>query len=409
MPLTNMTVKHAVAKRRPYKLFDGGGLYLLVNVKAAKYWRYDYCFRQKRKTFALGVYPRVSLKSARQRLSEVKDQLEQGIDPCRQRKILKLTQGGEQENSFEVVAREWHQRYLSTWSPAYAKTILHRLDVNIFPMIGYRAIDEIEPLEILAALRQIEARGALHTAHRIRAICGRVFRYAVATGRTQFDPSRDLQGALPPAKSTHFASLTDVNQIAALLRAIKTYQGDYSTRYALRLLPYVFVRPGELRHASWDEIDFEKRQWRIPVKKMKMRREHIVPLSRQSIAIFKKMQQRSQAYSRDSRPYIFHSLRSPQRPLSDNTFNAALRRLGYRKDQMTAHGFRSMASTQLNELGVKTDLIEKQLAHEERNAVRAAYNRAAYLPERTQMMQQWADYLDELQLNIVPITPLATV
>lgn len=402
MPLTNLQVKHAVAKRKPYKLFDGGGLYLLVNTQAAKYWRYDYCFQTKRKTFAIGVYPRVTLKRARKRLFEVKDQLDQGIDPCRQRKILKLAQGGSQDNDFETIAREWHQRYLSTWSPAYAKTILHRLEINIFPMLGFRPIDVIEPLEVLAALRQIEARGALHTAHRIRAICSRVFRYAVATGRTKFDPSRDLQGALPPAQSTHFATLTDVNQIGGLLRAIETYQGDYSTRYALRLLPYLFVRPGELRHAHWDEINFELKQWRIPAEKMKMRREHIVPLSHQSLAIFKKMYQHSASH-----PYIFHSLRSPKRPLSDNTFNAALRRMGYGKDQITAHGFRSMASTQLNELGFKFDLIEKQLAHEESNAVRAAYNRATYLPERIAMMQQWADYLDGLQANTSPVEAFA--
>ena len=402
MPLTNLQVKHALAKRKPYKLFDGGGLYLLVNTQAAKYWRYDYCFQSKRKTFAIGVYPRVTLKRARKRLFAVKDQLDQGIDPCRQRKILKLARGGSQDNDFETIAREWHQRYYDTWSPAYAKTILHRLEVNIFPMLGFRAIDAIEPLEVLAALRQIEARGALHTAHRIRAICSRVFRYAVATGRTKFDPSRDLQGALPPAQSTHFATLTDAHQIGGLLRAIETYQGDYSTRYALQLLPYLFVRPGELRHAQWDEIHFDLKQWRIPAEKMKMRREHIVPLSRQSLAIFKKIHPHSASH-----PYIFHSLRSPKRPLSDNTFNAALRRMGYGKDQMTAHGFRSMASTQLNELGFKLDWIEKQLAHEERNAVRAAYNRATYLPERTQMMQQWADYLDGLHVKTSPIEALA--
>ena len=395
MPLSDLGIRRAQAKAKAYKLYDGQGLYLLVNPKAAKYWRYDYRYQAKRKTLALGVYPRVGLKTARQRLESAKQQLDQGIDPCRQRQLLKLTQGSEtQANSFELIAREWHQRYLSTWSPAYAQTILYRLEVNIFPVIGFRSIGAIEPLEVLAALRKIEARGALHTAHRIQAICGRIFRYAVATGRAKYNPARDLQGALPPAQSTHFASLTDRDEIGELLRAIQTYHGDYTTLYALRLLPYIFVRPGELRHASWDEIDFEQQQWRIPAEKMKMKREHIVPLSRQSLEILQRMHSLNA-----SRPYIFSSLRSPKRPISNNTLNAALRRLGYRKDQMTAHGFRSMASTQLNELGFKSDLIEKQLAHEEKNAIRAAYNRAEYLPERTQMMQQWADYLDDLKTH----------
>jgi integrase len=230
----------------------------------------------------------------------------------------------------------------------------------------------------------------------LQAVCSRIFRYAVATGRCQYDPSRDLHGAVPPAKSGHFASLTDPLHIAALLRAIETYSGDYSTLYALRLSPYVFVRPGELRHAEWHEIDFKAKQWRIPAEKMKMRREHIVPLSQQSVAIFKEIQALN-----TQRRYVFSSLRTPKRPISNNTLNAALRCMGYRKDQMTAHGFRSMASTLLNEQGFRADIIEKQLAHEERNAIRAAYNRAEYLPERTQMMQHWADYLDQLRQEVM--------
>ena len=392
--LSELAIRRATAKKKAYKRYDGEGLYVLITVKGAKYWRFDYRFQAKRKTLALGVYPRIGLKQARQRLLEAKQQLDQGIDPCQRRQILKLVQGDAQGHCFEAIAREWHQRYYNTWSPAYAQTILHRLEVNIFPLIGGLDITTIEPLDLLAPLRKIEARGALHTAHRIQAVCSRVFRYAVATGRAKNDPSRDLRGALPPAQSGHFASLTNPDQIAALLRAIDDYQGDYSTVYALRLSPYVFVRPGELRQAEWQEIDFEAQQWRIPAEKMKMRREHIVPLSRQSVQILQEIQCLNL-----ERRYIFSSLRSPKRPISNNTVNAALRRMGYRKDQMTAHGFRSMASTQLNELGFKSDLIEKQLAHEEKNAIRAAYNRAEYLPERTQMMQQWADYLDDLKTH----------
>jgi len=390
--LSDLAIRRASAKAKAYKRYDGGGLYLLITLKGAKYWRFDYRFQAKRKTLALGVYPRISLKQARHAHLEAKAQLDQGIDPCQRRQIIKLVQGDTQGTHFEAIAREWHQRYYSTWSPAYAQTILHRLQVNIFPFIGGREIAEIEALELLAPLRKIEARGSLHTAHRLQAVCSRIFRYAVATGRCQTDPSRDLRGALPPAQSGHFASLTDPQQVADLLRAIDDYSGDYSTLYALRLSPYVFVRPGELRHMEWQEIDFEAQQWRIPAEKMKMRREHIVPLSHQSVAIFKQIQALN-----TKRRYVFSSLRTPKRPISNNTLNAALRRMGYRKDQMTAHGFRSMASTLLNEQGFKADIIEKQLAHEEPNAIRAAYNRAEYLPERTQMMQQWADYLDALR------------
>ena len=390
--LSDLSIRRATAKKKPYKRADGGGLYLLVTVKGAKYWRFDYRFQAKRKTLSLGVYPRIGLQQARQQHLQAKEQLDQGIDPCQQRQIIKLVQGDHHSSHFEAIAREWHQRYYTTWSPAYAQTILHRLVVNIFPLIGGRDIATIEPLELLAPLRKVEARGALHTAHRLQAVCSRIFRYAVATGRCQYDPCRDLRGALPPAKSGHFASLTDPQQVAALLRAIEDYRGDYTTLYALRLSPYVFVRPGELRQAEWHEIDFETKQWRIPAAKMKMRREHIVPLSRQSLRLFQEIQALNA-----QRRYIFSSLRSPQRPISNNTLNAALRRMGYRKDQMTAHGFRSVASTLLNEQGFKADIIEKQLAHEEPNAIRAAYNRAEYLPERTQMMQHWADYLDHLR------------
>ena len=390
--LSDLSVRRATAKKKPYKRYDGGGLYLLVTVKGAKYWRFDYRFQAKRKTLSLGVYPRIRLQQAREQHIQAKQQLAQGIDPCQQRQILKLVQGDTQGTQFETIAREWHQRYYDSWSPAYAQTILHRLTVNIFPFIGQRDIAAIEPLELLAPLRKIEARGALHTAHRLQALCSRIFRYAVATGRCQSDICRDLRGALPPAQSGHFASLTDPQQVAGLLRAIEDYSGDYTTLYALRLSPYVFVRPGELRQAEWQEIDFKAQQWRIPAVKMKMRREHIVPLSRQSLQIFQTMRTLN-----PQRRYVFTSLRSPQRPISNNTLNAALRRMGYRKDQMTAHGFRSLASTLLNEQGFKPDIIEKQLAHEESNAIRAAYNRAEYLPERTQMMQQWADYLDALR------------
>jgi len=400
MPLTDIALRNAKPKDKPYKLTDWGGLYVLVNKKGYKYWRYDYRYQGKRKTLALGVYPAIGLKQARIKHEEARELLGKGIDPAIQRKVEKVTQIKNNQNNFEAVAREWHEKHKHTWTEGHAKTILHRLNVNIFPYIGFRAISEIEPPDILAPLRIIEERGAVHTAHRIRALCGQIFRYAVATGRAQRDPTADLKGAIPPAKSTHFASITDPKKIGELLRAIDDYQGDFTTAKALQLSPYVFVRPGELRKAEWIEVDFDAKQWIIPAEKMKMKRAHIVPLANQAIKILEDIQQLT-----SHRQYIFPSLRSPRRPMSNNTINAALRRLGYDKTQMTAHGFRSLASTRLNELGYKPDLIEKQLAHEESNKIRAAYNRAEYLEERTEMMTAWANYLDSLRIGaeVIPI------
>ena len=389
--LTDTALKNAKPKDRPYKLTDGRGLYVLVN-HSGRYFRFDYRFRGKRKTLALGVYPDVSLSQARDRLYEARKLLADDIDPAEYRKATKAMLTEQLTNGFETIAREWFAKNKHIWTDKHAATVLSRLENNIFPWIGGRPITEVTPPELLQALRRIEERGAFETAHRVKQVCGQVFRYAIACGRAERDPSADLKGALTPAKSQSMATITDPQKIASLLLAIEGYQGHFITRCALRFAPLVFVRPGELRHAEWTEFNLSLAEWRIPAAKMKMRQAHIVPLSRQAVAVVE-----------DIRPltgrgrYVFPSLRSGDRPMSDNTVLAALRRMGYAKEEMSGHGFRAMASTLLHEQGWHSDFIERQLAHTERNNVKAAYNHAQHLPERRKMMQAWADYLDRLK------------
>jgi integrase len=395
MPLSDTAVRNAKPKDKPYKLSDEKGLYLLV-ASVGKYWRFDYRFAGKRKTLALGVYPDVSLKEARERRDEARKLIAQGVDPSAQRKATKTVLA----ETFEAIAREWLAKFSPSWTPEHAERITRRFERDVFPWIGTRPIREVAAPELLTVLRRIEERGALDTAHRAHQNCGQVFRYAVATGRAERDPSADLRGALPPANDKHHASITDPKAVGALLRAIEGYQGSFVTKCALRLAPFVFVRPGELRGAEWSEIDFDKAEWRIPASKMKMREQHIVPLSTQALSILRELHPLT-----GTGRYLFPSERTGERPMSENTVNAALRRLGYSKDEMTGHGFRSMASTLLNEQGWHRDAIERQLAHAERNAVRAAYNYAEHLPERRRMMQSWADYLDGLKngAEVIPI------
>jgi integrase len=287
------------------------------------------------------------------------------------------------------VAREWFEKFSPIWAPTHASTIIRRLERDVFPWLGGRPLGEITAVELLEALRRVEARGALETAHRLKQICGQVFRYATATGRARRDPSADLRGALPPVKERHHAALTKPADVAALLRSIGAYQGSFVVRCALRLAPLVFVRPGELRQAEWSEIDLNGATWRIPATRMKLRQEHIVPLSRQAVEVLHELHPLTGAGR-----YVFPSARTIARPMSENAITAALRRMSYERGVMTAHGFRTMASTLLNEMGWPADAIERQLAHAERNGVRDAYNRAEYLPERRRMMQAWADYLN---------------
>jgi integrase len=394
--LTNILVEKAKPEGKTYRLTDERGLYLEVTPAGGKWWRLRYWFRTKENRLSLGTFPEVSLKEARRRRDEARQLLSNGIDPAAVRK-------GEKEalaDTFEAVAREWHGKYLPTWTPGHAATIMARLEANVFPWIGAKALREIGAPEVLSLLRRIEARGALETAHRVRGIVGQVFRYGVATGRADRDPTGDLRGALPPTEEKHHPTLTDPKAITDLLRALDGYQGSHVTRCALRLAPLVFVRPGELRQAEWPEVDLEAEEWRIPPERMKLRRLHIVPLSRQAVAIFRDLHPLT-----GSGRLVFPGLRSPARPMSENTVNAALRRLGYAKDEMTGHGFRSMASTILNEQGWTPDAIERQLAHVEKSSVRAAYNYAEHLPERRRMMQAWADYLDALKAG-AKVTPI---
>ncbi|MDA3834872.1 MAG: tyrosine-type recombinase/integrase [Spirochaetales bacterium] len=391
MPLTDTAIRNAKPREKQYKLSDDKGLYLLVK-KAGKYFRLDYRFNGKRKTIALGVYPEVKLKDARERRDEARQLLQNDVDPAQHKKETKHLRVEQAANSLEAIAREWFTKNKHIWTGGHSRTIMARLENNVFPWLGSRPVMAISAPELLAMLRRIEDRGALETAHRVKQICGQVFRYAIATGRAERDPCADLRGALPPTKPKHMATITDPKQVGGLLRAIDGYEGHLITRCALRLAPLVFVRPGELRHAEWAEINLGEAEWKIPAEKMKMRKPHIVPLSQQVLAVLGEIEPLT-----GRGRYVFPSPRTIERPMSNNAVLSALRRMDYAKEEMSGHGFRAMASTILHEQGWPTDVIELQLAHAEKNSVRAAYNHAQHLPERQRMMQAWADYLDKLK------------
>lgn len=392
MPLTELACKNAKSADKTVKLFDSGGLYLQVNQNGSKWWRLKYRFDGKEKLLAIGVYPEVTLSRARDQRDDAKRQIKNGVCPSEKKKTEKLLRHVAKENSFKAVGEEWYKSRSKNWAPNTAKKMKHFLEKALYPWLANRPIAEIKAPELLAVLKAIEKRGKLELAHRIRECAGQVFRYAIATGRAERDPSADLKGALPPVRQKHHASIIDPKKIGELLKAIDGYQGSLIAKCAMQLAPLVFVRPGELRHAEWSEFDLENKQWRIPAAKMKMRDAHIVPLSRQALEILNAVQ----PFTGRGR-YVFPSMRSENRPMSENTVNAGLRRLGYDKSEMTGHGFRSMASTLLHEQGWPHDAIERQLAHSERNSVVAAYNYAQHIPKRTEMMQAWADFLDELK------------
>jgi integrase len=398
-PLTDTKVRTTKPADKPQKLFDGGGLFLLVTPSGGKLWRLKYRFGGTEKSLSLGRYPETSLAEARQKRDQASALLAKGVDPGDTKKAQKAT-GMQETETFEIIAREWHAKFSRSWASSHAKTTIRRLELFIFPWLGNRPIKTITAPELLAALRRIEAKGALETAHRVKQVCGQVFRYAIATGRAERDPSGDLRGAIPPASGKHMATITDPKEIAGLLRSIDSYRGSIVTRCALQLAPLVFVRPGELRQAEWSEFNLEMAEWRIPAEKMKAGAVHIVPLSRQALDILREIQPLT-----GHAMYVFPSPRTDSRPMSSNAILSALRRMGYAKEEMSGHGFRSMASTLLNEQGWNRDAIERQLAHAERNSVRAAYNHAEFLPERKKMMQAWADYLDGIKsgAKIVPI------
>lgn len=393
VPLSDIKVRNAKPQAKDVKLFDGQGLFLLVTPTGGKLWRLKFDYQGKSKLLALGAYPAVTLSDARQRREDARKLLANGVNPCEVKKAQKAALVAEAENAFEIIAREWHEKFSGQWSQGHADTTLQRLERDVFPWLGSKPVNEIKPVDVLSVLRRVEGRGALETAHRVRTICGQVLRYAVATGRAERDSAADLRGALPPVREKHHAALTDPKEVADLLRAIEGFKGTFHVKCALKLAPMLFVRPGELRQMEWAEIDFEATQWNIPAEKMKMKQAHIVPLSSQAVAILKDLHPLT-GFGR----YVFPCHRTPLRPMTNNAINAALRRMGYASDEMTGHGFRAMARTILDEvLQARPDFIEHQLAHAVRDPNGRAYNRTAHLDERKKMMQQWADYLDGLK------------
>lgn len=391
--LTDAKLRKLRGKLKPYKLADRDGLYVSVQPNGARWWRFDYRHVGKRKTLSLGVYDDVTLASARERLRDARRLLADGVDPSEARRTVKREKLRASANTFQAVAEEWLSKHRVKLAPATVTKIEWLFKNYAFPSIGSRVISTIEPPDILDFLRKIEKLGRIETTHRTKQICGQVFRYAIATGRAIRDPSADLRGALTPVVKRHHAAVTSPVEIGRLLAAIESFQGSFPVWQALRLAPLLFVRPGELRKAEWTEIDLNAALWRIPAEKMKARRAHLVPLSTQAVALLRDLQ----PLTGEGR-FVFPSIRTnDKRPMSDNTLNAALRRLGYTSEQQTAHGFRTIASTRLNEMGWRSDVIEKQLAHEDRDSVRRAYNRAEHLEDRRQMLQVWADECDRLR------------
>lgn len=393
MALTDARVRTAKPTEKQIKLYDTDGLFLIVSPAGGKWWRFKYRFGGKEKLLSFGTYPEKSLLDARQERDDARKLVAKGVDPSAAKKARKVAKATGDANSFEAIAREWHSKFAKTWVDHHAQSKLERLEKNIFPLIGNRPIKEITAPEVLAVLRRLESKGILGTAHRMRFECGQVFRYAIATGRAERDPSADLRGALPAVKGGHHASTTDPKAVAPILRTIDDYKGSFVIKCAMQLAPMLFVRPGELRAAEWSEIDFESAEWNIPADRMKMKVAHLVPLSRQAVEILKALQ----PLTGQSR-YVFPGHRSPLNFMSENAVNGALRRMGFDKSEITGHGFRAMARTILDEvLSQRVDFIEHQMAHAVKDPNGRAYNRTAHLVERKKMMQLWADYLDGLK------------
>jgi integrase len=386
--LSDAKVRNSRPRTKPFKIADGEGLFLLIMPSGSKYWRLKYFFAGKEKLLALGVYPEVNLADARERRAQARKVLAAGNDPGETKREAKRLLIQKHENTFEVVAREWHQNRLCKWTPEHAKKILKRLETHVFPKIGKRPIADIATSELLSVIRKIEEHGA-EIAHRLLQVCGQVFTYAVVTQRVTINPAVSLRGALKPVVKNNHAYLKP-NELPEYLQELEAYDGALQTKLAMKFLLLTFVRTGELRGAAWSESDFDKAEWRIPAERMKMRDPHIVPLSRQAISVLKELKPITGNWQ-----HVFPNQHKPSGQMSENTILYALYRMGYHS-RATGHGFRSTASTVLNENDFPPDVIERQLAHSERDKVRAAYNHAQYLPERRKMMQWWADYLDEV-------------
>ncbi len=404
MSLTDAKIRTAKSKEKPYKLTDERGMYLYIAPGGGKLWRFNYAFDGKQKTLALGPYPEISLADARERREEARKLLANGVDPGNIKKAQKAARLERAANSFEVLAREWYEKQTGTWSDSHGVRILRRFERDVFPLIGGLPVADITAPVLLDAIRKIEARGAVETAHRAMQNCGQVFRYAIATGRADRDPTPDLRGALTPVQATHFAAVTEPLEAGKLLRLLDTYTGGYAVRAALKVAPLVFVRPGELRNARWSDVDLEAGEWRYIVPKT--RTPHIVPLSTQAVAILTELKPHT-----EHSEYVFPGGRSPLKAMSENAVLAAMRDLGITADTMSGHGFRAMARTMLDEvLGFPPHIIEQQLAHAVRDPLGRAYNRTAHLPERKKMMQAWADYLDKLKAGaeVIPFPKTAS-
>ncbi|MFE8645659.1 tyrosine-type recombinase/integrase [Sphingomonas sp. NCPPB 2930] len=412
MPLTDTALRKAEPGPKPRKLADGRGLYIEVSPAGGKWWRLKYRIDSKEKRISLGVYPEVGIKAAREAADAARALLKQGLDPSSQRKADKGLQAAQRaaiereesglpaENSFEAIAREWFATRKEEWAEKYADKIIGRLQADVFPFIGRAGVGDITPPMLLAVLRRVEARGVIETAHRTLEHCSQVFRYAVATGKTESNPARDLKGALKRAMPAHFPAITDPARLGELLRAMQAYRGSAVVRAALHIMPLVLLRPGELRMASWDEIDFDKAVWTVPAARMKRvkagkvnGKPHVVPLAVQALQILRDLH----PVTHMSR-FIFRGERDHDRPMSDATVNAALRAMGFAAEEVTGHGFRATARTMLVErLGIGESLIEAQLAHSVKDSLGRAYNRTEFLASRVHMMQSWANYLDEIR------------
>lgn len=400
MALSDTRIKAIKPAEKDFKLADEKGLFLLVRSTGAKYWRLKYRIDGKEKLLALGVYPDVSLAKARKARDTAREQIAEGIDPSLHRKATAFARKDAATNSFEVVAREWLEKR-GKKSESADKRLVRMLEKDLYPFIGKRPIADITPPELLQTLRRIEGRGAVETAHRAKQTAGMVFRYAVATGRAERDPSADLRGALKSPTKTHFAAITNPKEVGPLMMAIHSYQGTPAVMAALKLAPLMFCRPGELRQLEWQEVNFEAKQIELPASKMKMKDPHIIPLSTQALAILEEIH----LHTGNGR-FVFPSARGGNRPMSDAALLVALRTLGYTNEQMTPHGFRAMARTLLDEvLNFPVDWIEHQLAHAVKDANGRAYNRTKHLDQRRRMMQTWADYLDGLREGINNVVP----
>ncbi|CQJ60116.1 TPA: tyrosine-type recombinase/integrase [Yersinia enterocolitica] len=389
MKLTARQVDTAKPKDKPYKLSDGGGLYLEVTTNGSRYWRLKYRYAGKEKRLAFGVYPEVSLAEAREKRDAAKKVLSIGSDPGEVKKAEKIAQRLNFGNTFEAIAREWHQHKADRWSLRYRDEIIDTFEKDIFPYIGKRPIIEIKPMDLLEVLRRMEKRGALEKMRKVRQRCGEVFRYAIVTGRAEYNPAPDLASALATPKKEHFPFLT-ASELPHFLNDLAGYTGSIITKNATQIIMLTGVRTQELRFARWENIDFEKRLWEIPAEVMKMKRPHIVPLSEQVITLFKQLEPISRHH-----PLVFIGRNDPRKPISKESVNQVIELLGY-KGRLTGHGFRHTMSTILHEQGFNSAWIETQLAHVDKNAIRGTYNHAQYLEGRKEMMQWYATYIESL-------------